>query len=129
MSIEENKRTVLAFLESQRRVQMDESLLTDDAAWWLPGAGVVDRKTFFGIVERANALFVEPPAMTINAVTAEDDRVAVEARAYAHLKNGGVYDNTYHFLFRLRDGRICEAREHNNSAAAAAVFAGSLNPG
>jgi ketosteroid isomerase-like protein len=125
MGIEENKKTVLAFIEAFGRAEVDQSLLCEDAVWWIPGRGFIDRATFIGIVDKVNSLFVAPPAMKVTAVTAEGDRVAVEAEARADLKDGRVYANTYHFLFYLRDGRIREAREHNNSAVPAALFANS----
>ena len=37
---------------------------------------------------------------------AEGDRVAVEAESHGELKNGKTYNNTYHFLFVFRDGKI-----------------------
>lgn len=126
MSLEANKKTVLDFIASMGTGKPDESLLCDDAFWWAPGRGNMDRKTFFGIVKTVNGLFVAPPNMQISAVTAEGDRVAVEASVHAPLKDGRVYDNTYHFLFYLRDGLIREAREHNNSVVPAQLFAGSL---
>ena len=126
MSLEANKKTVLDFMASLSAGRPDVSLLTDDAVWWVPGRGIIDRATFFGIAATVNDLFVEPPVMKISAVTAEDDRVAVEAAVCAPLKDGRVYDNTYHFLFHLRGGKIREAREHNNSVVPARLFAGTL---
>jgi ketosteroid isomerase-like protein len=127
MSIEQNKKTVLAFIDSLCRGAPDPALLAEDAVWWIPGRGMIDRATFLGIADAVNALFAAPVTMTITAVTAEDDRVAVQADGHADLKDGRVYANNYHFLFYLRDGLIREAREHNNSAIPAALFAGSFN--
>ena len=45
-------------------------------------------------------------------MTAEDDRVAVEAESMAKLVNGERYHNRYHFLFVLRDGRIQAVKEY-----------------
>jgi ketosteroid isomerase-like protein len=48
--------------------------------------------------------------------TAEDDRVALEARSSAvNAANGRVYENRYHHLFRCRDGRIVEMREYQDT--------------
>jgi ketosteroid isomerase-like protein len=126
MSLEENKKTVLAFIASLSRGKPDETLLTDDAVWWIPGVGTVDRKAFFAIADNFQSQVKTPVQMDVVAVTAEDDRVAVEANGRAELQDGRIYANTYHFLFYLRDGRIREAREHNNSAVPAALFGGSL---
>ena len=54
--------------------------------------------------------------VTLGHMTAEQDRVAVEltirGRAAADKR---PYENFYHFLFRVRDGRIVEIREHLDS--------------
>jgi ketosteroid isomerase-like protein len=79
-------------------------------------------RAFFALAAAVNATFTGPPVIKITAVTAEEDRVAVEAEGRAELEDGRLYENTYHFLFYLRDGRIREAREHNNTAVPAALF-------
>ena len=50
------------------------------------------------------------------------DRVAVEAESHGDLKNGKTYNNTYHFLFVFRDGKICLTKEYNDTAYAAAAL-------
>lgn len=65
------------------------------------------------------SLPAEPIVLETGAVTAVDDRVAVEARSRTLRTNGVRFANEYYFLFRIRDGRIVEVREHNNTAHAA----------
>jgi ketosteroid isomerase-like protein len=122
MSIEQNKMTVLAFLESLARGEPDEALLCDDARWWIPGTGVIDREAFLALSARVHQRFSGPGRFETTAITAEDDRVAVETSGRFVLQDGRRYENTYHFLFRLHDGRIRESREHNNTAIPAALF-------
>lgn len=45
-------------------------------------------------------------------MTAEDDRVALEMQGRAALVNGNRYDNQYHFLFKLRDGKVYQMKEY-----------------
>jgi ketosteroid isomerase-like protein len=45
-------------------------------------------------------------------MTAEGERVAVEAESKAKLANGTLYHNRYHFLFVVRDGRIQAVKEY-----------------
>jgi uncharacterized protein len=45
-------------------------------------------------------------------LTAEDDRVACEAEGYSTMINGKDYNNTYHFLFFIRDGKVCKVKEY-----------------
>ena len=128
MSLQANKETVLAFLKSLSSGKPDGNYLCADAQWWVPGIGTVSREAFFAMADRFQSMVKAPAVIGIDAVTAEGDRVAVEARASAELLDGRIYENTYHFLFYLRDGKIREAREHNNSVIPAALFGGALSP-
>ena len=94
-------------------------LTTEDVTWWVPGAGDFDRAAFRKLTEAAFEQW--DPAdfvMDVVGVTAEGDRVAIEAHGRVPLKNGGVYDNTYHFLFVFENGKIKQAKEYNDSKAA-----------
>lgn len=53
-----------------------------------------------------------PIRLTPHAFTAEGDRVAVETESYAEVKNGRVYNNHYHFLVIVRDGKIAQVKEY-----------------
>jgi ketosteroid isomerase-like protein len=49
-------------------------------------------------------------------MTAEEDRVSVEATGYAvNAANQRVYDNRYHHLFVCRDGMLAELREYQDT--------------
>lgn len=51
--------------------------------------------------------------LTIHSITAEGDRVALEAESRGILSESGkLYNNHYHFLFEMRDGRIQRIREY-----------------
>jgi ketosteroid isomerase-like protein len=115
LSTEENRKKAIAFVEAMARTGIDLSVVTDDAQWWVPGTGWLSRAEFMRLVERFGARLDGPVTLTIEGVTAEEDRVAVEAQAHAPLKNGKIYRNTYHFLFIFRDGKICRAKEYNDT--------------
>ena len=53
---------------------------------------------------------------TVHSLTAEDDRVAAEVESYAPLVNGKVYNNHYHMLFVIRDGKIAIVKEYADTA-------------
>jgi ketosteroid isomerase-like protein len=66
------------------------------------------------IASAANRIFDAFPAgveFEILTMTAEDDRVAVEAISKAVHVSGQPYSNHYHFLFQLRDGKIAIMKE------------------
>lgn len=48
----------------------------------------------------------------ILALTAEADRVSCEAEGRSTLRNGTPYNNQYHFLFTLRDGKVVSMKEY-----------------
>ena len=56
------------------------------------------------------------------SLTAEADRVAAEVESYAPLVNGKVYNNHYHMLFEIRDGKITVVKEYADTAHAREVF-------
>lgn len=114
-----NKETALKFVESMSAGQMDLSLLTDDIQWWVPGRGLMSKADFFDLAGAFQSLVKDRISLTVHGVTAEGDRVAVEAESYGELNNGKIYNNTYHFLFVFRDGKICLSKEYNDSAHAA----------
>lgn len=69
----------------------------------------------------------KPIVIRLVAMTAEADRVAVEADSHGEMLNGKIYENSYHFLFTFRNGKIAEVREYCCSYTAADVFGEYLN--
>jgi hypothetical protein len=46
----------------------------------------------------------------------------VEAESYGKMKNGKTYQNQYHFLFIVRDGKIQQVKEYLDTMHAADVL-------
>jgi ketosteroid isomerase-like protein len=126
---EENRATALKLVATLGAGDPDLSLLTDDATWWAPGRGSFPSASFVGISRSFAGMFKRPSTITVLGVTAEGDRVAIEAEGHAELTNGLVYRNRYHYLFLFRDGKICEARLYNDTQHAAEIQRGPANPG
>ena len=99
----------------------DMSLTTADAVWWAPGRGEFDSSTFLKTAGAFAGMFKAPSVITVHGVTAEGDRVAIEAEGRAELKNGRIYANRYHYLFVFRDGKICRAKLYNDTKHAAEI--------
>jgi ketosteroid isomerase-like protein len=121
MSTEENKRVVLRFLDhyASGRYQAALDMLSPDSQWWLPGhpeefpaAGWVDKETVKRRLDANLKLLPHGLEITTGAITAEGDRVALEAESKATLINGCVYHNRYHFLFVVRNGSIHVVKEY-----------------
>jgi ketosteroid isomerase-like protein len=123
MSTEKNRTTAIKMVEQISRGILDDTLLCADACWWIPGKGTVSRREFQGIVDSFNSMKKSELRMTIHGITAEGDRVAIEAESHGELVNGEIYNNTYHFLFLFENGKIKLAKEYNDSKYAADTFA------
>jgi ketosteroid isomerase-like protein len=50
--------------------------------------------------------------MTVTSAIAEGDRVALEVVSRGELRNGRVYEQEYHMLMTIRDGKISAVREY-----------------
>jgi ketosteroid isomerase-like protein len=134
MGTKENKAVVLALYDRMNARQYDDmwELFTPDAKW---GGGRHSSDEFAGI-DRMKVVFVDPMpaftdggiAFTVHALTAEGDRVAAEVESYAPTTAGKLYNNHYHMLFELRDGRIAVVKEYADTAHAREVF-GDLDLG
>lgn len=125
MDIAANKDVVRRYFEAVNGGDLATitALLDDDVTFWVPPS-LPDGVEFRGkaMVLR---LFTESVglydasaglAVTIHSLTADEDRVAAELQIRGKAAAGGAdYENWYHFLFRVRDGRITSVREHMDS--------------
>jgi ketosteroid isomerase-like protein len=122
MSTEENRATALRMMADMEAFRLDDAILTDDVSWWVPGRGPVTKAEFRAMAAGFQTMLAGAFSMKVHGVTADGDRVAVEAESLAPLVNGKTYNNTYHFLFLFRDGKICQVKEYNDSLHAAQIF-------
>lgn len=103
----------------------------DDGSWWVSGAiegmsGTYPKAALAGLLDGARAFYREGALrITPTSMTAEDNRVAVEATSFATMEDGRVYANSYHFLVTLRDGKVDTVREYMDTIHARETFFGS----
>jgi len=122
MSTEANRATALKMVASLGGGKPDPSLFTDDAEWWVPGRGTFANRDFLAFADSFTAMLEDGRSnLTVHGVTAEGDRVAIEAESHGRMLNGKVYNNTYHYLFVFRDGKICMAKLYNDTQHVAEV--------
>lgn len=86
-----------------------------------------NRDEFAKVPSTMSALMKSPIQLSIVDMTAEGDRVAVEAQTDSEMLNGKRYNNAYHFVFKLRDGKFTEVREYSCSHLAQSCF-GAVEP-
>jgi ketosteroid isomerase-like protein len=130
-SIEDtNKALITGFMEVFSSGAVDEilSYMSDSATWWVAGnipgiSGTKDKAAFAQMLSGiADSTTTGAIRLTPLAFTAEGERVAVETESYTELKNGRVYNNLYHFLFEVRDGKIDKVKEYLDTEHTTAVF-------
>lgn len=95
--------------------ELPDELLTPDMTAWITTGGDMDKAAYQEVIRLLARMCKLPIQFTIDAITAEDDRVVAEARSTATLINGEPYTNTYVFCMRIRDGRIAHIAEHYNA--------------
>ncbi len=120
----DNRQTALNFLEKLNEGILPDDLITEDFTAWIPGQGVVKKADFLNMIAFIRGYMKGKTVMDVHGVTAEGDRVAVESESRIEMTSGKIYNNTYHFLFKFRDGKIYQSKEYNDSKHAADTFAG-----
>ena len=117
------KATVREFFEAFSRGDIEGVMarMTDDATWWVAGridgmSGTNSKSQLGALLRAVKPLYTQGALqITPTSMIAEGDKVAVEAKSYAELANGGVYANEYHFLICLRDGLVQSVREYSDT--------------
>lgn len=119
---EANTAVALAFLKAiaDGDLAAIEGLLAPGAKWWALGRGDRERDEFIGLLSGA-LLPASARKMEVVGVTAEGDRVAVEAEGEFIFPHG-AYRNTYHYLFQVQGGRIVYGKEYMDTAVAREFF-------
>jgi len=130
VSAEENKAVVKEFLEVFSTGDVDGILdrLDDNATWWISGSlegmsGTKSKAEMGQLLGGVTTVYKEG-AMRVTPVemTAEGDRVVVEAEGYAELNNGRVYNPKSAWVFEVADGKVKAIREYLDTAHAHATF-------
>ena len=130
MSAEQNKAVVRDFLQKFSAGQFDKALemMAEDGTWWVAGhfplSGTKTKAEFKALLAGVGTAMAGPIVIEPVAMTAEGDRVAVEALSRAEHVNGKSYRNEYHFLFVLRDGKLVQVKEYLDTMHANDVMCG-----
>lgn len=121
MGIADNKKVVAEFIEalSGGNIKALDAALAEDATWWLPGSLPVSgthrgkKGIFEGFLAKAAPLF-QPGTLAIEVrnTVAEGDCVAVEWIARGKTAKGKAYENYYHIMFEVKNGKVQTVREY-----------------
>jgi ketosteroid isomerase-like protein len=119
MSAEQmNKNIVARFLQefSTGAVDNTMAMMTEDATWWVAGSmpisGTYDKPAFTRLLSGVLETCSGPIRITPKSFVAEGGHVAVEAESYTQTRSGRTYNNLYHFLFTIRDGKVAGVKEY-----------------
>jgi hypothetical protein len=131
MSIEQNKQLARDFMDALARadIQFIQDAFAPDGVSWTAGTMPISgTRTRDQVAEAARGIlgvFPDGLKFSITNLTAEGDRVAIEAESYGRHASGKTYANQYHFLMRVRGGKIAEWREYLDTMHANDVLCGA----
>jgi uncharacterized protein len=91
-------------------------------------SGKFTRAQIQGAAGQIYDVFPRGIQFTIDALTAEGERVAVEAHSRGEHVSGKVYTNEYHFLFVFRDGKLAVLKEYMDSERVTDILCGGHRP-
>ena len=125
--VEQNQQVVRDFFAAMNAGDVDAAfkLLAADCGWFsLSTRKVTPKEEMRAAITWVNDTVLQAPIVqTVLGLTAQDDRVAAETVGHGCTRDGVVYDNAYHFLFRVTGGLITEIREYMDTYLARKVFA------
>ena len=114
----DNKRLVTAFMQALGKgdAAAMKPLLADDMVAICTGTCLLSGSRNAAEILAAMGMLMQATKNGIEFkilnLTAEEDRVAVEAEGYSTLVTGTPYNNQYHFLFFIRNGKVYRLKEY-----------------
>lgn len=126
MELTNNKALVKEFVAEMQNSNVEKlkTMITDDFSWWIIGkpeylvtAGEHDTEYFLNFF-KGTELFPEGPEFKVISMIAEDNKVSAEATFNAKTVMGTYYENTYHFLFIIENGKIKRMKEYMDTFSA-----------
>jgi len=88
----------------------------------LPVSGEMDKSGITALMQSVRELVSGPLNMYPKAWTIEGNRVAVEVESSAVLNNGRTYNNLYHYLIVIKNGKIKTIKEYADTDQVRRVF-------
>lgn len=134
MSIERNKQSVLDFFELMNRG--DAEALADSYAEGgevqTKGrtliSGTYGKEQVRAFASQIYDAFPNGIAFEVVSMTAEENRVSVEAVSQGDHVSGQLYTNEYHFLFEFEAGKIRRLKEYMDTERATDILCGGQRP-
>ncbi len=131
---EQNKAAISKLFEAMNEGDVETILNTyaDDGYLHTMGRTLVSGKytneQSAGAAGHIFAIFPKGIKFTIIDMTAEGNRVAVEATSLGEHVSGKTYANEYHFLARFRNGKIVSFKEYMDTELATDILCAGQRP-
>lgn len=131
---DENKQRVRDFFAAMNRGDSEAivAAYADDGQLWTMGATLISGQFTRQQVRAAAGQIFEafPQGITfhITGMTAEGEKVAVEAESEGLHSSGQLYTNSYHFLFTFRNGELLELKEYLDTERVTDILCGGQRP-
>ena len=131
MSTEANVAVARQFYECFTAGDIDGVMntMSEDARFRVPGkpdemrsAGWYDKARIRRLFEHMVGRLKKGLRMEVIDVVADGDKVVLEVVSHGELDNGRTYNNEYLVLMTIRDGKIQEMREYNDTLHAYKVW-------
>lgn len=125
----ELRQVVNGFFESISAGKIDQAFaaVAEDVQWWvpeeLPFSGTKNKQQYFAIVNRIQSGFPTGFKLLVKSMIVEGDRAAVEVESEGTHVNGKRYNNKYHFLIQVQDGKFVAVKEYMNTLHLARLLA------
>jgi ketosteroid isomerase-like protein len=113
-----NKELVQTFFDNFSDGNIGDAFahLADDANWWvagsLPFSGNKTKEEYLQVVASIQTGFPDGLSLRITSMIAEGNKVAAEVESDGQHANGKRYQNEYHFLITIEDGKMVEVKEY-----------------
>ena len=131
MSTDQNKKIATELLEDFSRGNMDGVLnaMAESSTWWVAGnlpqlSGTKTKQEMAELFKSLGSLFPKGLKITVDSAIAEGDRVAVEAHSYGEAGTGRIYQNKYHWLFEVKNGKVQAVKEYMDTLHAKEAILG-----
>jgi ketosteroid isomerase-like protein len=133
-TVEENRAAAQAFFDAVNRGDTAAVLdaYAEDGRLETMGrtliSGVYNKSQIAATAGQIFQAFPKGLRFTVRQMTAEADRVAIEAESFGEHVSGKPYHNYYHFLMVLRVGKIVLFREYLDTEHCTDVLCGGQRP-
>lgn len=134
MRSEENKLLVKQFMQHlcDGNVEAFIEMYHPQGSVWTSGttliSGTFDRNQIEAAGKSIFEAFPHGLQFTITGMTAEGDKVAVEAASEGKHISGQEYRNLYHLLFEFKDGQIIQLKEYMDTEKVTDILCGGQRP-